>query len=194
MLFFPMPDSTQLSSILLGSLSLIPNDGLRYAALASAVAFLLLFHLRLKPAGLLHQLAERIKHSEDLFEQAKLNCAPSRDPFRVSLAAEWIRLLEVKRTASDIQCRLWAEERPTWKQYWHINRRIAKHITTVDNISTTIQLVLAAELQRKIAQEIDENRSILQGNARSICAVCGIPAQTSSPAQYICGYSAGSQV
>ncbi|KAJ6504728.1 hypothetical protein C8R47DRAFT_1245863 [Mycena vitilis] len=136
-------DNTQLiSSILLGSLSLIPNNPLRYVALASTVAFALLYHLHFGPTAFLLQLAQSIKQTEEVFEQAKSNAMCPRDRF--SLAAEWIRLLEVKRSVSETQCRLWAGGKPSWKQYWHIHRRVADCVYSVDNIRTAVQLWLVA--------------------------------------------------
>ncbi|KAJ7606577.1 hypothetical protein DFH06DRAFT_1347958 [Mycena polygramma] len=192
--FSAMRADTQLiSSILLGSLSLIPNNTLRYAALGSAIAFALLYHLRLWPTAFLHQLAQSIKQTEEVFDLANSNCASPRDRF--SLAAEWVRLLELKRSVSEMQCRLWAEGNTSWTQHWHLSRRVAQCINSVDKIRTAVQLVLEAELQRKIAENITETQYIL-ANAQSACAVChATPANEISLANlYMRRYGVGSQV
>jgi hypothetical protein len=81
-----------LSSILLGSVALIPNNSLRYTALGSAVAFALVYTLLSKRATRLHQLEQIIQQTEESFEKAKSKCACPKDQFR--LAEEWVRLLE----------------------------------------------------------------------------------------------------
>ncbi|KAJ7617437.1 hypothetical protein DFH06DRAFT_1342855 [Mycena polygramma] len=160
-------DTQLISSILLGSLSLIPNNPLRYVALASTVAVALLYHLHLRPTAILDQLAQRIKQTEDVFKRAKSNDVCPRDRF--SLAAEWVRLLEVKRSISEMQCRLWAGGRPTYKQYWQVNRRVAKCVNSADDIRTAVQLIVEAESQRKIAEDITETHTML-ADAQSACA------------------------
>ncbi|KAJ7617434.1 hypothetical protein DFH06DRAFT_1306820 [Mycena polygramma] len=182
-------DTQLISSIVLGSLSLIPSNTLRYAALSSAVAVALLYHLQLRPSAFLHQLAQSIEQTEEVFEKAKSDCASPRDRF--CLAAEWVRLLEVKRSVSEMQCRLWALENTSWKQHWHLNRRVAECVNSVDNIRTAVRLILEAEIQRRIAQDITEMHTIL-ANAQSACAVChAAPAnQTNRSNQFVCGYNA----
>jgi hypothetical protein len=85
-------DDQLLSSILLGSVSLIPNNSLRYMALGSAIAFALVYNLLSKRATRLRQLEHIIQQTEESFETAKSKCACSRDQFR--LAEERVRLLE----------------------------------------------------------------------------------------------------
>jgi uncharacterized membrane protein YciS (DUF1049 family) len=86
-------DEQLLSSILLGSVSLIPNNILRCTALGFVIAFVLIYNLYLKRGRTrLHQLEHSIQRAEDIFERAKSMCAHPRDQFR--LAEEWVRLLE----------------------------------------------------------------------------------------------------
>ncbi|KAJ6504730.1 hypothetical protein C8R47DRAFT_1103399 [Mycena vitilis] len=159
-------DTQLISSILLGSLSLIPNNALRYVTLASTVAFALLYRIQLRPAAFLLQLTEGIKQTEEVFEEAKLTCVP-RDRF--SLAVQWVRLLEVKQSMSEMQCRLWALRNTSWKQHWHFNQRVVECVNKVDDIRTAVQLILEAEVQRRIAQDITETHTTL-ANAQSACA------------------------
>ncbi|KAJ7606575.1 hypothetical protein DFH06DRAFT_1149895 [Mycena polygramma] len=174
-------DSQLISSIVLGSLSLIPNNPLRYVALASTVAVTLLYHLHLRPTAFLHHLAQSIKQTEGIFEQAISNDMCPRDRF--SLAAE------LKRSVSEMQCHLWAKGNKSWKQYWHLHRSVVECVNSVENIRIAAQLVLEAEIQRKIAQDITETHIIL-ANAPSACAVCHVAPvnQTNSCNQFVCGY------
>jgi uncharacterized protein (DUF58 family) len=85
-------DDQLLSSIVLGSVSLIPNSSLRYTALGFAVAFALVYNLLSKRATRLHQLKQIIQQTEEGFGSAKSKCACPRDQLR--LAEEWVQFLE----------------------------------------------------------------------------------------------------
>jgi hypothetical protein len=83
--------SQLVSSILFGSLSLIPNDTLRYTLLAIAICMALLSSMHLKrPSTQLSQLEALANRTEDLIQDAKLTCA--RD--LLSLTQQGVRLLE----------------------------------------------------------------------------------------------------
>ncbi|KAJ6585449.1 hypothetical protein B0H19DRAFT_421583 [Mycena capillaripes] len=179
-----------ISTVLLGSLSLIPSDILRYTALASAIALALVYNLRPNPATCLDQLEESIRKTEDIFERAKSNCACPRDQF--SLTQEWVRLLEVKRSTSKMHCRILESERLTWRQYWHLNQRVTQCANSVATICTAIQLVVEYELQRKLTEDINETQSILM-NSRSTCTACqAAPVQANTSDGYICAFRLGS--
>ncbi|KAJ6585455.1 hypothetical protein B0H19DRAFT_421646 [Mycena capillaripes] len=190
-------DVQLLSSIILGSLSLIPNNILRYTSLASVIAFTLVYNLCLNRAAWLHQLEQAIQQTEEIVERAKAKCTCPGDHFK--LAQEWLRLLEIRQSASEIRSRISETATLTWKQYWHLKRRVAECNTRVNSIRTAVesilQLVLEAELQRKLAEDITETRSALE-NARAACAVCHVvnTNQFNLSDQYLSANSAGSRV
>ncbi|KAJ7133565.1 hypothetical protein C8R44DRAFT_870938 [Mycena epipterygia] len=146
------------SSILLGSLSLIPNHALRYTLLliTACLALLHVIHLE-RPSSRLGQLEDMVKKVEETIEDAKSFCP--RDLF--SLAGEGVRLLEVKRSASMMQCRVLEGETLTWKKYRVLSRDIAECVKTVKNIRTAIQLIAEAERQGKFTDDINETEIIL---------------------------------
>lgn len=79
------------SSILLGSLSLIPNDTLRYTALGLTTGLCLIYAINLKrPSVQLSQLEDAAKNTEEIIRDAKVVC--SRD--LLSLTEEGVRLLK----------------------------------------------------------------------------------------------------
>ncbi|KAJ6585456.1 hypothetical protein B0H19DRAFT_1109727 [Mycena capillaripes] len=179
-------DLQLISSILLGSLSLIPNDGLRYGALASIIVFALVYNLYLNRATWLRQLEQDIQRTEEFVEQAKIKCVSPRD--QLKLAQEWVRLLEIERSASEMRCRILEPGRLTWKQYSRIKRRVAECTSSVNDIRTAAQLILETERQRKLAEDIAETHSVL-ANARSTCAVCQIvPMNSNNSSQYVHGH------
>ncbi|KAJ6585460.1 hypothetical protein B0H19DRAFT_1059684 [Mycena capillaripes] len=163
-----MPTDVQLlSSIVLGSLSLIPNNILRYTSLASVIAFALVYNLYLNRAEWPYQFEQAIQQTEEIIERAKAKCTCSGDHFK--LAQEWLRLLEVKQSVSEIRSHISETGTLTWKKYWHLKRRVAECTTRINNIRTSVELFLEAELQRKLAEDINETRSALE-TSRAACA------------------------
>ncbi|KAJ7441420.1 hypothetical protein FB451DRAFT_1441223 [Mycena latifolia] len=87
------------SSLLLGALSLIPNDALRYTLLVIAACIALLYVIHLKrPSTQLNQLEDTIQQTEGNVRDAKLHCP--RD--LLSLTEGGLRL-------SDVQGLAWPE-------------------------------------------------------------------------------------
>jgi hypothetical protein len=83
--------SQLLSSILLGGLSLISNDTLRYTLLAIAICIALLSIIHLKrPSTQLRKLKANVNKTEDLIQDAKLTCAGDL----LSLTQQGVWLLE----------------------------------------------------------------------------------------------------
>lgn len=79
------------SSLLLGSLSLIPNNTLRYTVLALAAGLGVIYAVHLKrPTVQLSQLEETIKETEEFIREAKVICP--RD--LLGLTEAGVRLLE----------------------------------------------------------------------------------------------------
>ncbi|KAJ7133577.1 hypothetical protein C8R44DRAFT_730707 [Mycena epipterygia] len=149
------------SSILLGSLSLIPNHALRYTSLVIAASLALFYGIHLKrPSTQLSQLEDMVKKAEEIILDAKSQCP--RD--LLSLTEAGLRLLRVKRTASMIQCRMMLEvDTLTWKKYRVLSRDIAECAKTIKNIGTTVQLIVEAERQRKFTEDINQTETILHG-------------------------------
>ncbi|KAJ7490467.1 hypothetical protein FB451DRAFT_1552181 [Mycena latifolia] len=146
------------SSILLASLSLIPNDTLRYTLLviAAGVAVVCVIHLK-RPSTQLSQLDHDVSKTENIIRDAKLNCP--RD--LLGLTAKGVRLLEIKRSASMIQCRLLEMNNLTWKKYRILSRDISNCAKDVEKIRTAVQLIVEAERQRKYTDDINETEATL---------------------------------
>ncbi|KAJ6583871.1 hypothetical protein DFH09DRAFT_1433782 [Mycena vulgaris] len=158
-----MQDSTSqlTASILLGSLSLIPNTALRYTALGLATCLGILYAVYLKhPSTQLCQLEKMLATTEELIRGAKTQCP--RD--QLSLAEEWVRFLEVKQSTSVIKYNILATPRFTWTQYRLLSRDMAEHIAHVKSIHTAVQLTIEAERQRKLTAEIDDAEFVLCSN------------------------------
>ncbi|KAJ7490463.1 hypothetical protein FB451DRAFT_1552179, partial [Mycena latifolia] len=151
------------SSMLLGALSLIPNNALRYTLLVISACLALLYAVHLKrPSDKLRQLEDIVQKTEEIIRDAKLYCA--RD--FLSLAEMGVRLLEVKRSASMIKCRLLETTTLTWKKYRLFSRDISDCVKIVMNIQTTVELIVEAELQRRYTDDINETEIILRANVR----------------------------
>ncbi|KAJ7921294.1 hypothetical protein B0H13DRAFT_1866896 [Mycena leptocephala] len=151
--------SQLLSPLFFGSLSLIPNDTLRYSALGIAAGLALIYVLHLKrPSVQLNQLDDTINKTEKIIQNAKALC--SRD--LLSLTTEGVRLLEIKRSASMIQCRILETNTFTWKKYRLLSRDIADCAKGVKKIRITVQLIVEAERQRKFTDDINATETFLR--------------------------------
>jgi hypothetical protein len=83
--------SQLLSSILLGSVSFISNDALRYTALSLAAGLIVIHAIHFKrPSVQLSQLEDGVRKTEEIIRDAKVLCP--RD--LVSLTTEGLQLLE----------------------------------------------------------------------------------------------------
>ncbi|KAJ7133596.1 hypothetical protein C8R44DRAFT_730723 [Mycena epipterygia] len=163
------------SSILLATLSLIPNDALRYTLLLVTACLTLLYVIQFKrPSSQLRQLENTVKQTEEIIGDAKLYCP--RD--LLSLAEEGVRLLKVKRSASMIQCRMLEVDTLTWKKYRVLSRDIADCSNSIKKIQIAVQLILEAERQHKFTQGINETEPILAG-ARSPAGTSGFQTNAS---------------
>ncbi|KAJ7606574.1 hypothetical protein DFH06DRAFT_1486818 [Mycena polygramma] len=149
-----------LSSILLGSLSLIPNDTLRLAALGLTGGLGLFYVIHVNgPSTQLSQLEDMAKKVDELIRYAKDRCP--RD--ELGLTQEGVRLLEIKRSASTIRCNILESNALTWKKYRLVSRDIANCIKGVRKIRTAVQLIVEAERQRKFTEDIDAKETLLSG-------------------------------
>ncbi|KAJ7921295.1 hypothetical protein B0H13DRAFT_1866897 [Mycena leptocephala] len=147
-----------LPSMFIGSLSLIPNDTLRYSVLLTAgLGLIYVLHLE-RPSVQLRQLDDTINKTEEIIQNAKALC--SRDLLR--LIAEGVRLLEIQRSASIIQCRILETNTFTWKKYRLLSRVIADCTKGVKKIRITVQLIVEAERQRKFTDDINATEAFLR--------------------------------
>ncbi|KAJ6585461.1 hypothetical protein B0H19DRAFT_1321106 [Mycena capillaripes] len=166
-------DVQLLSSILLGSLSLIPNNTLRYTALGTVVIVVLGYNLYLSRTTQLHYLEQAIRQTEEIFERAKAQCNCPQDTF--NLAQEWVRLLDGSESDDPrLKCNA---------AFWNrgdspgSNIGISRDVRRNVSIASTIfalrlsfcQLILEAERQRQLDAGITEANSVL-ANARATCA------------------------
>ncbi|KAJ7490505.1 hypothetical protein FB451DRAFT_1389290 [Mycena latifolia] len=168
-----MQDRAQLVvSILLAFLALIPDNTLRYVALGITVCLAVIYVISIKrPSTLLRQLKETIEATDEIIRRAKLQCPLDH----LSLLEAGVRLLEVRRSASMITCRILETERLTWAKYRLFSRDIAQCIRSVKAIRTCAsscpcsvhdvklfhQLTVEAEWQRKFAEDINETEGML---------------------------------
>ncbi|KAJ7490459.1 hypothetical protein FB451DRAFT_1513064 [Mycena latifolia] len=153
------------TSILLGALSLIPNDALRYTLFMISACLAIFYVIYLKrPSALLSQLEHIVQTTEEIIRDAKLRYP--RD--LLSLTEVGVRLLRVKRSASMIQCRLLETTTLTWKEYRLLSRDISDCFKNVGKIRTAVelddgsnknctgQLIVEAERQRRYTEDINE--------------------------------------
>ncbi|KAJ7690339.1 hypothetical protein B0H17DRAFT_1134369 [Mycena rosella] len=154
-----MQDTTQLmTSIFLGFLTLIPDNTLRYTALGIAVCLAVTHSMYLKrPSTQLRRLNEDMEKTGQIIRSAKLQCP--RD--HITLAEEGVRLLEVKRSASMITCRMLETGRFTWTKYRLFSRDVAECARSVKSIRTAVELTVEVERQRKLAEDISETEGML---------------------------------
>ncbi|KAJ7490633.1 hypothetical protein FB451DRAFT_1361437 [Mycena latifolia] len=146
------------ATIILGSLSLIPNNILRYTALGLTACMGAIYFIYLKhPSTQLRQLEEILQGTDALIRRAKSQCP--RD--QISLAEVALRFLQITHSTSLIKSRLLETPRLTWKYYRQLSKDIAEHTTRLRTIRVVVQLIVEAERQRKLAEEIGEAKFIL---------------------------------
>ncbi|KAJ7609504.1 hypothetical protein FB45DRAFT_1038936 [Roridomyces roridus] len=137
------PSISELASILLGALALIPHHMLRYTLVAITIIFLtvLVTHFQ-RPSNQLLALRESIRHAEETIHEVQPLCTRE---VQVGLAELGVRLLEVRQAALIWKCRLLETDRLTWRKYWLMRRRIQACVLDVKNIRTAIQVLLESE-------------------------------------------------
>ncbi|KAJ6585435.1 hypothetical protein B0H19DRAFT_1250267 [Mycena capillaripes] len=129
-----------------------PNDTLRYAALGLVASLGLIYAMHLKrPSVQLGRLDAALKTTEAIIQEARAHCP--RD--FLSLTDARVRLLEIKRSTSMIQCRLLETNTFNWKKYRLLSRDIADCAKYAKKIRTTVQLIIEAERQRKFTEDIN---------------------------------------
>ncbi|KAJ7643713.1 hypothetical protein FB45DRAFT_895867 [Roridomyces roridus] len=158
-----MSEMTSLqTSLLAGSLSLIPNSTLRYLLLALFVVSTLVhaIHVR-RPSVQLRRVEDQIKDIDEIIRHAGRFCT-AKD--RLSLGEHAVWLLEVKRGVSMVKCRiLEATSMLTWKKYRLIAKDIAIYAKDAKRIKAAVELLVEVECQRRLTEDISETETILSG-------------------------------
>ncbi|KAJ7213963.1 hypothetical protein GGX14DRAFT_444706 [Mycena pura] len=147
-----------LCSLLLASISLIPNHAIRLAALAVSLAMGLVYIMYVKyPSTQLAQLEAIIEKTEQAIQDAGAYCC--MDPF--ILAEANLRLLEVKFSASSIRCHIPESRASIWKKYYRLSREIYACTQVISKVLIAVQLIVEANHQRKYAADIHAARTAL---------------------------------
>ncbi|KAJ7643731.1 hypothetical protein FB45DRAFT_1052627, partial [Roridomyces roridus] len=150
------------TSLLLGAVSLIPNNTLRYILLAFFVcsAMIHIFHLK-RPSVQLACVERRIKDVEEIIRQARSFCTV-KDCLSLGEYAMW--LLEVKRGVSMVKCRmLESTSMWTWNKYRLISKDIAIYAKDAKRIKAAVELIVELECQRRLTEDINKTETILSG-------------------------------
>ncbi|KAJ6497271.1 hypothetical protein C8R45DRAFT_1128823 [Mycena sanguinolenta] len=149
-----------LPSLLLALVAAIPNHALRYTALGSLLAVTILCTVHFSSFSTqMHQLAASIDETEEYIRREMVRYPRCHG----SLTLQMRHLLEVAKTASSIKCRILNSEteRFNWKRYLLRSKEIQECAKDVKNIDTVVQLVLEAEYQRRLADDIMETQFLL---------------------------------
>ncbi|KAK7048727.1 hypothetical protein R3P38DRAFT_2764643 [Favolaschia claudopus] len=146
------------SSLLLASLSLIPNNSLRYMAvgLVAGVGVFYVVHLKC-PSVRLRCLQVAIKETEDMIQEAKQLCSLDL----LAITEESVKLLEVKRSASMIQCHILNLRTLDWKMYRLLSRGLRQSTEKVMELTIAVQLIIEGEHQRKFTEDIKATQVVL---------------------------------
>ncbi|KAJ7160154.1 hypothetical protein C8R46DRAFT_1223650 [Mycena filopes] len=109
-----------------------------------------------RPSRQLHLLEDAIRAAEDTLTTVKVRC-----PRDVNGIEQGVRLVEIKRSASVIRCRML--QMAAWKTYWHLSREIYRCTTDITNLRIGVEACLSveAELQRAYNEEIEEREALL---------------------------------
>lgn len=154
-----MHDRAQLlASLLVGSVALIPDNTLRYISVGLSASLAVIHALYLKrPVTQLRRLEAVIESTDEMIRCAKALCPREH----LMLSEQGMRLLEVRRAASMITCRILETRRFTLRKYALLSRDIAECTRDAESIRTAVQLTLEAERQRRFAQDINETEGML---------------------------------
>ncbi|KAJ7643705.1 hypothetical protein FB45DRAFT_895846 [Roridomyces roridus] len=158
-----MHDLTSLqSSLLFGSLSLIPNNTLRYILLALFALLILghAIHLQ-RPSVRLNCVERHVDKAEATICHAKSYCS-SKD--FLCLCKQGLRLLEVKRTLSRVKCCILGSTAVlTWKKYRILSKDIETCAKDIEKIRAVVELILEVERQRRFTEDISDTEAMLSG-------------------------------
>ncbi|KAJ7896919.1 hypothetical protein B0H13DRAFT_2338018 [Mycena leptocephala] len=151
------------TSIILGTLALVPGTISRYVCLALASASVFLAARHQSSAQRFTKLEDAIKDLEDILERAKTASSYARNHLEVIDVG--CRLLQVKLSASKIQSDLLDMRNATWKAYFKSIRAILRTIDQcakeAKEIQTAMLLIIEEERQRKLTEGIKESQEVL---------------------------------
>ncbi|KAF8182740.1 hypothetical protein K438DRAFT_1975382 [Mycena galopus ATCC 62051] len=182
------PASELLPSLLLAVVAAIPNHTLRYTAIGSLLALAILCSIHLRSLSMqMCQLAVLVDQIEECIRRAIVQNPRSY----LTLTEQMGHLLESAAMASSIKCRILnsgtAGEWFGWNKYWSLSSDIGECTKGVKTIRTAVQLILEAERQRKLTDDIQEIQFILtSSNAGFRCVSVSRPRVKLAPAQHRC--------
>ncbi|KAF7356282.1 hypothetical protein MVEN_00960000 [Mycena venus] len=151
------------TSIIMATLSLVPNKG--YILLGLGSASLLIYAAnRQRPSHKLGQVEGKIKVAEEILKRAKASSARNH----VEMMDDTSRLLEAKISASKIRDRLLKTQSvTTWKELVEylqdlrdISQRINQCAKEVKEVHTSTLLTIEAERRRQFSEGIKECREL----------------------------------
>ncbi|KAF8142176.1 hypothetical protein K438DRAFT_1878571 [Mycena galopus ATCC 62051] len=156
------PASELFPSLILAVVAAIPNHTLRYTALGSLLALTILCFIHLRSLSTqICQLRVLVDQTEECIRRAM-----AQNPRGyLSLTEQMGYLLESAAMASSIKCRILnsgtAGEWFGWNKYWSLSSDIGECTKDVKKIRTAVKLILEAEHQRKLADDILEIQFII---------------------------------
>ncbi|KAJ6480282.1 hypothetical protein C8R45DRAFT_1100870 [Mycena sanguinolenta] len=147
--------STLPTSLLFFTLSLIPSNILRYAALGVTIISLVFFSIyRDPPSARLNRVNDVITVVDTILTQAKAKCM--RD--HLLLAECETRLLRAKLSASQIHSHLLEIDTMSWKYYLQNRMSISSGLAMckreLRNVQTSLLLLIESARQRKLVEDI----------------------------------------
>ncbi|KAJ6497269.1 hypothetical protein C8R45DRAFT_1093666 [Mycena sanguinolenta] len=149
-----------LPSLLLALVAAIPNHALRYTALGFLLAVTILCTVHLSSLSTqMHKLAASIDETEEYIRRGLVHYTRCYG----GLTLQMRRLLQVAKTASSIKCHILnsATERFSWNGYRLRSSEIQECRKDIKDIHTAVELILEAEHQRRLADDILETQFLL---------------------------------
>ncbi|KAJ7652249.1 hypothetical protein B0H17DRAFT_1215032 [Mycena rosella] len=154
--------STLQASVLLGALSVLPGNSVRYIGLGLASASLGVYAAYYySPSQKLARLEDAITVAENVLARARLDCTRNQ----VELMDRASCILETKLSASKIRTQILEGRDSTWGNYSHaiggIIRRIDMCAKDIKEIQSATMLTIETERQRKLCEGIKESKEVL---------------------------------
>ncbi|KAJ7788513.1 hypothetical protein B0H13DRAFT_1936590 [Mycena leptocephala] len=144
------------TSIILGTLALVPGTTSRYVCLAFATAsFIFLAARHQGPAQKFTKLEDAIEDLEDILERTKAASSYARN--HMDLIDAGCRLLQVKLSASKIQSHLLDMRSATWKNYFRSVPAIIQTSTNAQRKSGESRPRCCSSSRRNVARTVVPN-------------------------------------
>ncbi|KAJ6600397.1 hypothetical protein DFH09DRAFT_1128201 [Mycena vulgaris] len=150
--------------VVAATLPFIPTGILHYIVLAVASLLLVLYGIHYnRPSIRLCRLNDYVKATGEILARAKLECV--RNHFE--LTVEEGRLLQIQLAISKTQSRMLETRKAPWKLYLQtltvVLRTLANCEHAVRQAQTATLLIIEADHQRKLCEDIAESREIVNG-------------------------------